>query len=130
VTDVALGKPADISADTVLHRIGGSAISNLRLSVLDETLNPPGISVLLGGTPQAAANQMRAAFPRSRKWNAAHAVGTSTAAAIRGAGFELVPDPTTRFANHARLIHPAGVVGFTDENLKALAQTFQEMSGC
>ena len=37
---------------------------------------------------------------------------------VRGANFEVVPDPTSRFPNHARLIHSSGVVGFSDENLE------------
>jgi hypothetical protein len=74
---------------------------------------------------------MRRAFPGSRKWReTAHTVGTTTAAAIREAGFDLVPDPTPRFPNHARLIHPQGVEGFTDESLTTLAATFRDTVGC
>ena len=125
-----VGRPEDISPETAVHRVGCGNVANLRLSPLDEKQIPPGISVLLGGTPQEAAVQMRRAFPGSRKWREiAHMVGTTTAAAIREAGFEIVPDPTTRFPNHARLIHPSGVAGFTDENLEALAATFQETTG-
>ena len=46
------------------------------------------------------------------------------------AGFEIVPDPTSRFANHSRLIHPEGILGFTDANLDQLAKTFQDTMGC
>ena len=128
---VAIGKPTDIAPETVVHRIGGGSVANLRLSLLDQRETPPGISVLLGGTPQEAAAQMRQAFPNSRKWRvAAQIVGTSTAAALRHVGFEIVPDATSRFANHARLIHPEGVLGFTDNQLAALAQTFQNTTGC
>jgi len=128
---VAIGKSEDIAPETVVHRVGGGNVANLRLSTLDEKLTPPGISVLLGGTPQEAATQMRQAFPRSRKWRrTAHTVGTTIAAALRQAGFEIVPDPTTRFPNHARLIHPDGVAGFTDANLERLAQTFRDTRGC
>jgi hypothetical protein len=74
---------------------------------------------------------MRHAFPGSRKWReTAHIIGTTTAAAIREAGFDIVPDPTTRFPNHARLIHPQGVAGFTDENVITLAATFHDTVGC
>ncbi len=70
------------------------------------------------------------AFPLSRKWReAAHTVGTITATALRAAGFEIMPDPTTRFPNHARLIHPRGAAGFTDENLETLAATFRNTPG-
>ncbi len=74
---------------------------------------------------------MRQAFPNSRKWrDAAGTVGTTTAAALRQAGFEIMPDPTARFPNHARLIHTDGVAGFSDVNLEALAQTFSDTTGC
>jgi hypothetical protein len=128
---VPIRTPADISPETVVHRIGGGSVANLRLSPLDAQQTPPGISVLLGGTPQEAAAQLMQAFPRSRKWRqSAHTVGTTTAAAIREAGFDIVPDPTARFPNHARLIHPRGVVGFTDENLQTLTATFRNTTGC
>ena len=128
---MAVGKPEDIAPETVVHRVGGGSIANLRLSLLEQKLTPPGISLLLGGTPQGAATQMRQAFPNSRKWrDSAHTVGTTTAAAVRQAGFELVPDPTSRFPNHARLIHPSGVVGFTDTNLAQLVRVFHDIEGC
>jgi hypothetical protein len=102
----------------------------LRLSPVDRRQTPPGISVLLAGAPQQAAAQMRQAFPGSRKWQAtAQTVGSSTAEAVRQAGFEIVPDPTSRFPNHARLIHPAGVAGFTDANLGALSAAFHDTTG-
>jgi hypothetical protein len=114
----------------VVHRVGGGSVANLRLSLLDAQQMPPGISVLLHGTPQEAAAQMRRAFPGSRKWReTAHTVGTTTAAAIREAGFDVVPDPTTRFPNHARLMHPQGVAAFTDEHLVTLAATFRDTVG-
>ena len=113
------------------HRVGGGSVANLRLSLLDAQQTPPGISVLLHGTPQEAATQMRRAFPGSRKWReTAHTVGTTTAAAIREAGFDVVPDPTTRFPNHARLMHLQGMAGFTDEHLVRLAATFCDTVGC
>ena len=52
------GKPLGIADDVVVHRIGGGSIANLRLSPPDLQETPPGISVLLGGTPQEAAAQM------------------------------------------------------------------------
>ena len=48
--------------DAVVHRIGGADVPNLRLSPLDAAQTPPGISVLIGGTPQDAAAQIRGAF--------------------------------------------------------------------
>jgi hypothetical protein len=128
---VTVGKPEDIAPETVVHRVGGGSRDNLRLSVLEQTLIPPGISLLIGGTPQGAATQMRDAFPNSRKWReSAQRVGTATAAALRQAGFEVVPDPTSRFPNHARLIHPHGAAGFTDTNLEQLAHSFHDTEGC
>jgi hypothetical protein len=128
---MAAGKPEDIASETVAHRVGGGSIANLRLSLLEQKLIPPGISLLLGGTPQEAATQVREAFPSSRKWReSAQTVGTTTAAAIRQAGFDLVPDPTSRFPNHARLIHPRGVAGFTDTNLAQLTRAFHDTEGC
>jgi hypothetical protein len=38
-------------------------------------------------------------------------------------------DATPRFPQHARLIHPHGAAGFTDDNLKRLAQYFQDHTG-
>jgi hypothetical protein len=128
---VPIGRPEEIPPDTVVHRVGGGSVANLRLSLLDAQQTPPGISVLLHGTPQEAAAQMRRAFPGSRKWReTTHTVGTTTAAAIREAGFDVVPNPTTRFPNHARLMHPQGVAGFTDEHLVTLAATFRDTVGC
>ena len=128
---MAVGKPEDIAAETVVHRLGGGNITNLRLSVLEQKLTPPGISLLLGGTPQGAATQMRQAFPNSRKWrDSAQTVGTTTAAAIRQTDFNLVSDPTSRFPNHARLIHPNGAAGFSDTNLAQLARIFHDTEGC
>ena len=130
-SSVAIGRQEDISPETAVHRVGGGSVVNLRLSPLDQKQTPPGISVLLGGTPREAATQMRQAFPNSRKWlEAAGTVGTTTAAALRQTGFEVVPDPTSRFPNHARLIHTGGVTGFSDTNLAALAQTFSDTTGC
>ena len=45
-------------------------------------------------------------------------------------GFDVVPDSTPRFPNHARLIHPQGVAGFTDEYLVTLAATFRDTVMC
>ena len=125
------GKPPGIAADVVLHRVGGAAVANLRLSLLDLKETPPGISVLLGGTPQEAATQMRRAYPRSWKWRqTAGTVATGTGGAVKQAGFDVIPDPTSHFPNHARLIHPAGAAGFTDANLAALAKVLTETTEC
>lgn len=65
---VSLGRPEDIAPETIVHRVGGGSVENLRLSSIDIQQTPPGISLLVGGTPQEAAAQMLSAFPGSRKW--------------------------------------------------------------
>ena len=50
----------------------------------------------------------------------------TTEDAIRGAGFDVMPDPTRRFPNHHRIIHPEGAAGFTDENLARLSEAFTD----
>jgi len=130
------GKPmsaapvGEILADTVVHRIGGRDVVNLRLKQREEALLPPGFSVLLEGTPAEAAEQMRQAFPDPVKFAQLHqlseVVGSTTAAAIAQAGFALLLAPSARFPNHARVIHPDGVAGFSDANLHRLSQVFHD----
>ena len=118
-----------ISPDTVVHRIGGSEILNLRLKPKEALLNPPGISVILRGTPNDAAEQVRVAFPHAtRLLESAARVGTATMATIRNSGFDVISQPTRHFANHARLIHPDGLNGFSDAKLMLLSQAFQDTS--
>jgi len=121
----------DVSPDMVVHRVGGATLDNLRISPVDLRQHPPGCSVLLGGTPQEAAERLRQTYRRSKKWGRrAHDVGSTTIAAIRTAGFDVIPEPTTNFPNHARVIHPGGAVGFTDERLVELAAQFTLTKGC
>lgn len=116
-----------VSPDTVVHRIGGGGVNNLRLKTKEESLDPPGISVFLGGTPEEAASTIRQVFPLATRLLAeADRVGTSTVEAIRNAGFDVMTDPTRHFANHACLVHPGGLAGFSRKNLMALSQVFQE----
>jgi pyridoxal/pyridoxine/pyridoxamine kinase len=70
---------------------------------------------------------MRTVYPRSKKWQAAGSVSSATVAAVQAAGFDVIADPTPNFPNHARLIHPLGASGFTDENLAALAAVLTEV---
>ena len=113
--------PVAVTTETVVHRIGGGSVANLRLKAAEETLIPPGCSVLLGGAPDEVAEQMRQAFPDPRKFARLHQLaetaGTTTVAAIRAAGFDVWPDPSTKFPNHARIVHPNGIAGFSDANL-------------
>ena len=109
-------------SDEGVHRIGGRNVENLRLKAGEVSLNPPGISVLIGGQPFDAADQMRGAFPAAGKLHELTlTVATTSFAAIRSAGFDLIPDPTRRFPNHHRLIHPNGLAGFNTENLARLS---------
>lgn len=82
-------------ADGEIHRIGGGSIDNLRLKPIEARLDPPDISVLKGGSPSGAAEQMRTAFPNATKLHeSTRIVGSATEDAIRDAGFDVLPDPT------------------------------------
>jgi hypothetical protein len=115
-----------VAADP-LHRIGGGTVENLRLKPAEEKLNPPGISILRFPTPAGAAAAIRAAFPRAPGLHAL--AGTITDEAVRTAGFDVIPDPSTRLPTHHRLIHPDGVAGFTDANLARLAAASANTTG-
>ena len=113
-----------------MHRIGGSSVESLRLKPREATLNPPGISLLQAPSPREAARQLREAFPAADGLHeAAQVIGSTTVDNIRGAGFDVIPNPTKKLPNHYRLIHPDGVVGFNDENLARLSAVFMETSG-
>lgn len=116
-----------MSPDTVVHRLGPATAAGFALKPVETVLVPPGVSVLVGGTADDAMRAMRAVYPRSKKWQTAGAVGSATVAMIRAAGFDVIDDPTPNFSNHARLVHPLGAAGFTDENLTALASAFIEV---
>ena len=113
-----------------IHRIGGGKIANLRLKPREATLDRPGISVIRAATPQDAARELRDAFPRaSGLREQAKIIGTASEAAIRGAGFEVIPMPSRSLPNHHRIVHPAGVAGFDDANLAGLAAVFSDTTG-
>jgi hypothetical protein len=113
------------------HRIGGGDAENLALKPAEARLDPPGISVHLGGTPEEAAAAMRSVFgPRSTLGKQAGVVGTAELQAIRDMGFDVMPKPTSNFPNHGRLIHPGdGAAGFTPGNLEELSQVFTNKRG-
>ena len=65
---------------------------------------------------------MREAFPKARGLlRAAETVASGSADKIRAAGFDVIEDPTNKFPNHARIIHPNGEAGFNDYNLGKLS---------
>jgi hypothetical protein len=113
------------------HRIGGGATGNLELRPAEAFLSPPGISVLLGGSPVDAAADMRRVFgSHSSLGKKAAVVGTAELEQIRAVGFDVVSDPTKNFPNHGRLTHPAqGAAGFIHENLEKLSQVFTDTIG-
>jgi hypothetical protein len=119
------GAQQAVPDDMVIHRVGGGSVPNLGLKPVEASLAPPGISVLRGGSAAEAAEAMRREFPRKAP-RGATTVGTTTAGQIRAAGFEVIPDSTRRFPQHARLIHPDGGTGFSDESLKRLSDCFQD----
>jgi hypothetical protein len=105
-------------------------VENLRLKPREAALNPPGISLLQAPSPEEAACQMREAFPAADALHdAAQVIASTTADKIRQAGFDVFPNPTKRLPYHYRLIHPEGVAGFDDANLRRLSTAFIETSG-
>jgi hypothetical protein len=127
---MSAGDPKALAPETVVHRIGGGGVDNLWLKAPEKGLKPPGISVFRGGSGEQAADQVRHAFPDPIKFARLHelaeTVGSATAAGIRAAGCEVIADPSARFPNHARIIHPEGVAGFSDANLERLSKAFQD----
>ena len=124
---MSLGLPK-IPDDVPIHRLGGGSGANLNLKPAERSLVPPGISTLQGGSPVEAAAAMRQHFPRMAP-RGRTVVGTATVACIREAGFDVIMNPTPRFPQHARLVHPDGVGGFAQDNLERLAQCFEDHTG-
>lgn len=116
-----------MTPDTVVHRLAPASVIGFVPKPAELALEPPGVSLLAGGTPGEALADMRAVYPRSKKWQGTVAVCSATVEAIRAAGFDVIADRTDNFANHARLVHPLGAAGFTDENLATLASVFTEV---
>jgi hypothetical protein len=114
-----------------VHRVGGGDEKNLGLKPHEAKLDPPGISVLIGGTPADTAAAFRRVFgPKSSLGKAVRTVGTAEIEQIRAAGFDVVPVPTSNFPNHGRIIHPTeGAAGFKPENLQRLSQVFTNTTG-
>jgi hypothetical protein len=127
---VADREGSEIPGDVVVHRIGGSDLARLKLKPKETSLQPPGISVFLGGTPEEAAKQLTDAYPDSQKFSQLHElakrVASSTVDKIKEAGFLVVRDSTKKFPNHGRIIHPNGVKGFA-ASVAELAKAFIEV---
>ncbi len=119
------------ASDGWVHRVGGGDETNLGLKPHEAKLAPPGISVLIGGTPGKTAAAFRRVFgPKSRLGHAAGTVGTADIGQIRAAGFDVVAVPTNNFPNHGRLIHPTGgAAGFRPDNLQRLSRAFTDTTG-
>jgi hypothetical protein len=70
-----------MSADNIdgcVPRVGGGDEKNLGLKPHEAKLDPPGISVLIGGTPAETAAAFRRVFgPKSSLGRAANTVGTA-----------------------------------------------------
>lgn len=114
--------------DLVVHRVGGGTADNLTLKPDEAALVPPGVSVLLAGTAAEAAAVMRRWFPRMAP-RGRTSVGTATVGQIRQAGFDVIMNPSRRFPQHGRLIHPDGAVGFSQGNRERLALCFVNRTG-
>jgi hypothetical protein len=125
---VVSDEPVSIADDVPIHRIGGGGVDNLLLKPSDAVLIPPGISALAGGNPAQAAKAMRRRFVRMAPPGRT-TVGTTTAGRIREVGFDVIMKATSRFPQHARIIHPAGVEGFKRELLEGLAKCFHNQAG-
>ena len=118
-----------ISPDVFVHRLGGAGIDNLRLKTKEQTLLPPGISVFRAIDPAEVRMQVRQAFPNATRLIAdAKTIATATVAAIRQAGFDVMPNPTQHFPNHVRLFHPDGLSGFSDDQLAELSRAFSTVT--
>ena len=120
------------NSDDCVHRVGGGDEKNLSLKPHEAKLDPPGISVLIGGTPADTAAAFRRVFgPKSRLAKAASTIGTAEIEQIRAAGFDVVTVPTSNFPNHGRIIHPTeGAAGFTAENVQSCLRFFPTRRGC
>ena len=119
-----------LAGGTAVHRLGGKALENFRLQPKEKNLNPPGISVHLGSEPVATVKQMLRIYNDPKRFSRIHAlaerVASSTVDQVRAVGFDVIPDPSTNFPNHGRLVHPRGIAGFDDVSLQQLASAFVE----
>ena len=118
-----------LADDAVVHRMDGASVANLTLQDRDTAIEPPGLSVLAGGTPAEAATQMRRALHMIERWGSGRPimVASATVGEVRSAGFDVIPWPTRRLSNHARIVHPDGADGFAADDLIRLSRIFHEI---
>ena len=112
-----------------IFRIGGKGIDNLALKAAEAKLDPPGISMIRANSAEEAGKIMKDAFPKATRLHDIINSGNIAeidAKGIRDAGFDVIHNPTSNLGDaHARLIHPDGVNGFNENNLKKLSQNFK-----
>lgn len=118
-----------LTDNTKLFRIGGGNIDNLRLKSAELKLDPVGISLIRANSMDEAAKIMKEAYPNAinlHKLIDEGKISEINAKSIREAGFDVIHNPTKGIGDaHARLIHPDGVSGFNDNNLKKLSKKFK-----
>lgn len=74
---------------------------------------------------------MRNAFPKvTGLLKATETVASGTADVVRRARFDVIEDPTNKFQNHARIVHPDDADDFNDENLKGLSEALGSTTRC
>lgn len=73
---------------------------------------------------------MKDAFPRATGLHkASETVGHATVADIRNAGFDVIINPTRKFPNHGRIVHPDGIAGFENlNNIGRLSNALTDVS--
>jgi hypothetical protein len=122
-----------------LFRIGGGKASNLKIKNSEKGLSPPGISLFIGRNAQEVsllfkttilAQIASGAISQGRGLDLisqSSIVGQSTLKGIMSSGFSVMPNPTAKFPNHARLVHPIGSEGFNLENRQTLSKQFVDV---
>lgn len=96
--------------------------------MVGDPYTPPGISLIRANSAEEAGDIMKKAFPKASNLHTtinAGNISETTAKQIRESGFDAIHNPTRQIGDpHARLIHPNGVDGFNEENLKKLQKAF------
>jgi RHS repeat-associated protein len=130
-----VGSPRRVSDQQMIHRAGGGGWENLKLSNADKLGSPPGVSVLFGASPKDVRSKLRPIAeshePLYKK--AMGAIGSALVASVRATGFDVIDtsnDKSTSALNrmrmHGLIIHPEGIVGFSNDNLMMLSTVFKD----